>query len=104
MNYERYFIEGGARYHHIINPKTGMSPKSKVQSVSILGPSATLTDALSTTVFVLGVDKGLELIDSLQGFDAIILTFNLVAFSCTLIMSYFLACYIILLVASLFRY
>ena len=50
-DYERYFIEEGVRYHHIINPKTGDSAR-KVVSVSIIGKDSTYVDALSTTVFV----------------------------------------------------
>ncbi|WP_246841002.1 FAD:protein FMN transferase [Hahella sp. CCB-MM4] len=70
-DYERYFIQDGVRYHHIISPKTGRSA-GEVQSVTILGPDSTTTDALSTTVFVLGVEKGLELVERLPGIDAII--------------------------------
>lgn len=73
-DYERYFIDSnGERVHHIINPKTGKSTKG-IMSATILGPNGIDTDALSTTVFVLGVEKGLELINKLPGFDAIIIT------------------------------
>lgn len=71
-DYERYFIEDGVRYHHIISPKTGKSAHG-ILSASVIGPRSTLTDALSTTVFVLGVKKGLELVEKLDGFDAIII-------------------------------
>ncbi len=70
-DYERYFVQDGVRYHHIISPKTGKSA-GEVQSVTIIGPDSTTTDALSTTVFVLGVEKGLELVERLPGIDAII--------------------------------
>jgi thiamine biosynthesis lipoprotein len=70
-DYERYFEHEGVRYHHILNPITG-EPAGQVRSVSILGPNVTTTDALSTSVFVLGVDKGMILIDSLPGIEAII--------------------------------
>ncbi len=73
-DYERYFIDSnGERVHHIINPKTGKSTKG-VMSVTILGPNGIDTDALSTTVFVMGAEKGLALINQLPGFDAIIIT------------------------------
>jgi FAD:protein FMN transferase len=73
-DYERYFIDSnGERVHHIINPKTGKSTKG-VMSVTILGPNGIDTDALSTTVFVMGPEKGLALINKLNGFDAIIIT------------------------------
>lgn len=70
-DYERYFDEDGVRYHHIIDPKTGDSARL-VHSVTVLGPVATDTDALSTSVFVLGPKKGLELLDSLAGMEGII--------------------------------
>lgn len=71
-DYERYFEEDGLRYHHILSPKTGQSA-STVQSVSIISDSATANDALSTAVFVLGVEQGLALINRLPATDAIIM-------------------------------
>ncbi len=70
-DYERFFIEDGKRFHHIINPKTGKSA-SAVQSVTILADHSTLADALSTSVFVLGVKQGLILVESLKNVSAII--------------------------------
>jgi len=71
-DYERYFIENGVRYHHIINPKTGDSAR-KVVSVSIIGKDATFVDALSTTVFVKGLAAGMAFIDQLPEYEAIII-------------------------------
>ncbi|MEO9944196.1 FAD:protein FMN transferase [Paraglaciecola sp.] len=71
-DYERYFEEDGKRYHHILSPKTGKSA-FEVQSVSIIGPSSTLNDGLSTAVFVLGVQKGMDLLNRTPGYDGIIL-------------------------------
>ncbi|MBA1146434.1 FAD:protein FMN transferase [Ectothiorhodospiraceae bacterium WFHF3C12] len=70
-DYERYFEEGGIRYHHIIDPDTGQSADA-VQSVTILGPNATRTDAFSTSVFVMGVERGLSFINARDGFEAVI--------------------------------
>ncbi|MGK0460929.1 MAG: thiamine biosynthesis lipoprotein [Candidatus Azotimanducaceae bacterium] len=70
-DYERFFEEDGVRYHHIIDPKSGDSARS-VMSVTIIGAETTATDALSTSVFVMGVDKGIALIDRLIGIDAIV--------------------------------
>ncbi|MFB3064411.1 MAG: FAD:protein FMN transferase [Gammaproteobacteria bacterium] len=70
-DYERFFEEDGVRYHHIISPATGHSA-SEVSSVTIIGPDATMTDGLATSVFVMGVDNGLQLIDSLDDFEAVI--------------------------------
>ncbi len=71
-DYERYFERDGVRYHHIISPKTGRSA-GELRSVTILGPNATRTDALSTSVFVLGLEKGLALIDRLEDVEAVII-------------------------------
>lgn len=71
-DYERFFEEDGVRYHHILDPSTGDSARGS-WSVTILGPEATFTDGLSTSVFVLGPDKGLALINRLPGIDAIVI-------------------------------
>ncbi len=71
-DYERYFEEDGVRYHHILNPGTGTSPH-EIYSSSIIGPVATDTDALSTSVFVLGVREGLQLINSIPDTEAILI-------------------------------
>ncbi|OEY68102.1 thiamine biosynthesis protein ApbE [Marinobacter sp. X15-166B] len=72
-DYERYFIdEAGNRVHHILSPQTGR-PVQGIQSVTILGSDAITTDGLSTAVFVLGVEKGLAMINRLGGLDAIII-------------------------------
>jgi thiamine biosynthesis lipoprotein len=70
-DYERYFEENGTRYHHIIDPQTGDSAR-ELQSVTIIGPDATTTDALSTSVFVLGLERGMELVNGSAGIDAIL--------------------------------
>ena len=74
-DYERFFEEGGVRYHHILDPKTGRSPHA-VRSVTIIASSATRTDGLSKTVFILGPEKGLAFIDSLPDADAIVIAAN----------------------------
>ena len=56
-DYERYFDEDGVRYHHIIDPHTGHSA-SKVRSATIIAPTATQTDGMSKTAFVLGRAEG----------------------------------------------
>jgi thiamine biosynthesis lipoprotein len=71
-DYERYFEQEGQRYHHILSPLSGKSVY-EVQSVSILGPLSTLNDALSTAVFVLGVQKGMDLLNATPGYDGIIM-------------------------------
>ncbi len=71
-DYERFFEEGGVRYHHIIHPSTG-TPASGVQSATVFGPDAVTADALSTSVFVLGVDKGLRMIATLPDYESIVI-------------------------------
>jgi len=72
-DYERYFDEDGVRYHHIIDPGTGHSA-SKVRSATIIGPTATRTDGLSKTAFVLGPERALEIYNRLDDIDAILVT------------------------------
>ena len=70
-DYERYFDENGVRYHHIIDPRTGHSA-SKVRSATILAPTATQTDGMSKTAFVLGPEKTLEIINRMPEYDAVL--------------------------------
>ncbi len=70
-DYERYFDEAGERYHHLIDPATGRSPRS-VHSVTILAADGLTSEALSKTVFVLGAERGLALIETLPGIDAVV--------------------------------
>jgi thiamine biosynthesis lipoprotein len=72
-DYERYFDEKGVRYHHIIDPASGHSA-SKVRSATILAATATRTDGLSKTAFVLGAEKAIEIYDRLGDVDAILVT------------------------------
>jgi thiamine biosynthesis lipoprotein len=72
-DYERFFDEGGVRYHHILDPKTGKSPH-KVRSVTIIGPNATRTDALTKAVFVMGAKEGIAFIETLPDVDAVVIT------------------------------
>lgn len=60
-DYERYVEVDGIRFHHIIDPATGMPADSSVHSVTILAKDGLLSDALSTACFVLGAEKGMEL-------------------------------------------
>ncbi len=60
-DYERYVIKNGVRYCHIFDPHTGR-PAALCQSATIVGPNAALADALATTVFVLGPEKGLAML------------------------------------------
>jgi thiamine biosynthesis lipoprotein len=70
-DYERFFIEDGVRYHHILNPSTGKSA-GELRSVTVIGPDATMTDGLSTSVFVMGAKAGLGLIESMSDYETVI--------------------------------
>ncbi len=75
-DYERYFEQNGIRYHHILDPATGMPSRSGLTSATVIGPDSIGADALSTAVFVMGLDDGMELIESLPGYEAIFATTN----------------------------
>ncbi len=70
-DYERYFDDGAERCHHLIDPATGRSPDG-VHSVTILAPDGLTSEALSKAVFVLGVERGMALVDSVPDTDAVI--------------------------------
>ena len=70
-DYERFFEFNGKRYSHIINPQTGR-PVSGTIATTIVAPTGTEVDALSTSVFVLGHEKGMELIKKIPNADAMI--------------------------------
>ncbi len=65
-DYERFFEENGRRYHHVINPATG-EPTEGILTVTVIGPSGTMTDSLETAIFVLGVEEGMKLIKRYPG-------------------------------------
>lgn len=70
-DYEQYFEEDGVRYHHIVDPATGF-PAHGLQSVSVLAGDATIADAISTAVFVLGAEKGLEFLHDYPDIEGLI--------------------------------
>lgn len=72
--YERYFKKNEKLYHHILDPRTGYPCENNLYSVSIITDSSTKADALSTTCFLLGYEKGMELIQSMDGVEAIFIT------------------------------
>ena len=72
-NYEKFFIADGKKYSHIINPTTGY-PASGTRSVTIICKDAELSDALATSVFILGANKGIELINQLKNIECLVVT------------------------------
>ena len=76
-NYERYFKEDGKIYHHILNPDTGRPSRNNLLSVSIITKDSFDADVISTSAFILGLDKGMELINNMDNVEAIFITDNL---------------------------
>ena len=75
--YQRFFEENGKIYHHIIDPKSGYPADSGLTSVSIVTKDAVLGDALSTAIFVLGKDQGIDIWRKNSDlFDIVMLTSN----------------------------
>lgn len=72
-DYENYFIAGGERYSHILDPRSGR-PAAELCSVTVIAPAGTGSDALSTAIAVLGLEAGMELVESLSGVEAVIVT------------------------------
>jgi thiamine biosynthesis lipoprotein len=74
-DYERSYLVGGKRYHHIIDPRTGF-PATASRSVTIWAKTALEADAIDDAVFILGPEKGLKLVESLEGVGAVIVDAN----------------------------
>ncbi|MCI8955832.1 MAG: FAD:protein FMN transferase [Eubacterium sp.] len=72
--YERYFKKDNKIYHHILNPKTGYPVENNLYSVTIISKNSIDGDALSTSAFVIGLSKGLSLINSLDNTYAVFIT------------------------------
>lgn len=72
--YERFFKENGKIYHHILNPKTGYPIENSLIGINIISDKSIDGDALSTTIFSLGLEKGLEVINGIDNTEAIFIT------------------------------
>ena len=69
-DYQRYYTVDGVRYHHIIDPTT-LYPAGYAHAVSVLAADSGLADALSTWLFLLPVEEGLKLVESMDGVEAV---------------------------------
>lgn len=72
--YERYIEEDGVRYHHILNPSTGYPYDNEIAGITIVSDKSIDGDALSTSVFAMGVEEGMKFVNSQSGIDAIFVT------------------------------
>jgi len=71
-DYEKYVTFGGKRYSHIIDPRTGM-PATGIISATVFAPRAELADALATSVFVMGIQTGIDRINQLPNIECVII-------------------------------
>lgn len=69
--YERYLEQDGKKYHHIMDPKTGYPLDNNISGVTVFAPSSFDADAYSTALFLLGIDKGLDLINQMEGYEVV---------------------------------
>jgi len=74
-DYEKFATINGKKYAHTIDPKTGF-PVSGIKSVTIICPFAELADAMATPVMVMGVQKGLAMVNQMKGMHCIIIDEN----------------------------
>jgi len=74
-NYEKYVSFNGVRYSHIIDPRTGY-PATGIISATIFAPNAEIADALATSIFVMGVDTGLDFVNQIKGIECVIVDEN----------------------------
>jgi thiamine biosynthesis lipoprotein len=73
-DYRNFFEADGIRYSHVIDPRTGYPVSNRIVSVSIIAVNCTLADGLATAVMVMGAEKGLDLINRLEGVEGLIIT------------------------------
>ena len=74
--YQRNFEQDGKVYHHIIDPKTGFPADNGIISATVLCEDGTLADGLSTALYIMGVDKAIELYKSQDSFEMVLITEN----------------------------
>ncbi|HEX37558.1 MAG TPA: FAD:protein FMN transferase [Candidatus Cloacimonetes bacterium] len=74
-DYEQFFMENSVRIHHILDPRTGLPSYSSV-SVTVIAPDATTADGLCTALFVMGPDSGIDLVNTIDNVEALIVYEN----------------------------
>jgi thiamine biosynthesis lipoprotein len=71
-NYEKFVMIDGKKYSHTIDPKTGM-PVTGIKSVSVISPSAELSDAMATPIMIMGIKVGIDLVNQVRGLACIVI-------------------------------
>ena len=79
--YERYIEKDDIKFHHILDPKTGYPIDNELVMVTIIGSNSCMSDGLSTGVFSLGLDRGIELIKSCEEYSAFFVTKDKIIYS-----------------------
>ncbi|HEL2057673.1 TPA: FAD:protein FMN transferase [Streptococcus suis] len=69
--YERYLEVDGVRYHHILNPQTGYPVENSISGVTVFSETSVEGDALSTSLFLMGIEEGLAFVNALDGVEAV---------------------------------
>lgn len=72
--YERYIEKDGIKYHHILSPKTGYPYENEIAGITIISDKSSDGDALSTSVFAMGIEEGMKFVNTQEGIDAIFVT------------------------------
>ena len=70
-DYQRFFVQDGVRYHHILDPET-LLPVRRCRSVTVVAKTGVLADGLDTGIFVMGPERGMALVERLEGVEAVI--------------------------------
>lgn len=73
-DYVRYFEKDNVKYHHILDPRTGYPANSGLISTTVVSEKSIGADALSTAIFILGLEEGMKLINSIKDMEAIFIT------------------------------
>lgn len=74
--YERYLEKDGKIYHHILDPKTGYPLDNDISSVTVFSDDPVQGDALSTSLFLMGIESGMQLVEQAEGIEAIFIDCN----------------------------
>ncbi|KPA11039.1 ApbE-like lipoprotein [Candidatus Magnetomorum sp. HK-1] len=75
-DYRNYFMDGTKRYSHVIDPKTGQAVQNKIVSASVISDTCTFADGLATALMVMGVEKGLSLVNQLSDTECFLIQEN----------------------------